>query len=232
MDKLLLFDIDGTLIFSGRTSIEAYIRSIESVFGEAVLLEYGDYAGLTDPQIFINGLKKANLNRSHFEANKNLLYRYYIQFLKRNYPGADDRFIYPGVREMLELLSQRADIVLGLLTGNIEEGAKIKLKPYSILKYFSLGAFGSDSMDRNQLPRIAIKKAEDRFKRSFKPSELVIFGDTVHDVRCAKTIGAKSVVVHPTAERIEEIKKAKPDHFLQSFIQLDILKQILGIEGG
>jgi phosphoglycolate phosphatase-like HAD superfamily hydrolase len=107
------------------------------------------------------------------------------------------------------------NITLGLLTGNIEEGARIKLAPHDLNKYFSFGAFGSDAIERSELPAIAMQRANEPTGKIFCGCDVVIIGDSVHDVECGKGIGAKSIAVATGGTSPEELLLRKPNYFFE-----------------
>ncbi len=219
---LLLFDIDGTLIDSG----EAGTRSLNLAFWELFSIRDAfrdiQMAGKTDIQIMKEGLLRYGIS---VDGNLTHIVESYLRNLKReiNNPW---RHLKPGIKELLEDLSARKDIHLGLLTGNLEEGARIKLEPFGLNKYFPSGAFGSDHEDRNSLLPIAIERFKVLTGKRFRPEDCIVIGDTPRDVYCSKPYGAKSIGVATGPYKAEALKKAGADVV---FEDLGNLKEVLDI---
>lgn len=205
---LLLFDIDGTLIDSG----EAGTRSLNIAFKELFSIENAfhniNMAGKTDTQIIKEGLMKYGIQISiHIKA----VIETYLRHLRREINN-QRRHIKPGIYELLETLSVFKDIKLGLLTGNLEPGARIKLNPFKLNRYFPTGAFGSDDEDRDKLLPIAIKRFEEICKKKISFSECIVIGDTPRDVSCAKVNGALCIGVATGPYSTSDLIKAGADY--------------------
>ncbi len=204
---LILFDIDGTLIDSGG----AGTRSLNLAFRELFSIEDAfrdiQMAGKTDIQIMKEGLLAHGIS---VDGNLPLIIEAYLKNLKReiNNPW---RHIKPGVKEFLERLSEMENIHLGLLTGNLEEGARIKLEPFDLNRYFPTGAFGSDDEDRNKLLPIAIERFRNLTGIEFTPEQCIVIGDTPRDVFCAKPYGARCIGVATGPYSIESLRSAGAD---------------------
>lgn len=190
--KLLLFDIDGTLIGSGG----AGTRSLNLAFEELFAIPDGfagiSMAGKTDIQILREGCALHGIRTDNGVLPSIL--SSYVRHLRREILRGG-LHAKPGVANILEALSDRADCHVGLLTGNIEEGAMIKLDAAGLLRYFRGGAFGSDHEDRNFLLPIAVRKFEALLGERLPYGRCVVIGDTPRDVACAKPYGALSVAV-------------------------------------
>src|SRR5690348_2443911 len=159
MPKLLLFDIDGTLVLTGGAGIRAMNRAGEDVLGVADLLNGTEVAGRTDWIIMHDALKKAghDLDEDLFERMRAAHHRYLREEIEQRGEGVKD--VMPGIRELLPMLQARADVSLGLLTGNFEEAARIKLGHFDLWEFFPCGAFGDDAADRNALVPFAVERA-------------------------------------------------------------------------
>jgi phosphoglycolate phosphatase-like HAD superfamily hydrolase len=190
MKKLILFDIDGTLIHTGGAGVRALDRSFRDLFGREKAFEGIVMAGKTDMQIMKEGLERNGF--PPLKENIDKMISGYLGFLKEEIDNPQ-REIKPGIKEMLDLLG-REGAVTGLLTGNLQEGAKIKLEPFGLLEYFIEGAYGSDHEDRDRLLPIAIEKVAKK-GYEFSPEDCVVVGDTPRDVRCAKVHGANCIAV-------------------------------------
>ena len=222
---LILFDIDGTLIDSGEAGSRSLNLSFNKLFS-IVNAFYGiSMAGKTDTEIIKEGMLKHGIT---VDGNLNLVIRTYLKYLQKEINN-ERRHIKPGIYELLEKLSLIKDIHLGLLTGNIEPGARIKLDPFGLNKYFPTGAFGSDDEDRNELLPIALRRFEDQCRRNIGIDECIIIGDTPRDVFCAKIYGAKCLGVATGPYSIDELKDAGADHAVKDLSSYEILFKLLNM---
>ena len=207
--KLVLFDIDKTLIDRKHGDTGKFHYTTEKVFG--VHCRRIVTHGMTDQQIIIEMLKKEKIPESvimpKLEECKNVLADYYRNNMK-NYSYT----VFSGVTELLALLNKNK-IPLGLVTGNIEEVAHLKLKKVRLDKFFKIGGFGSDAIKRPELVRIAIKRAEKRFSRDFGGNTFVI-GDSPNDIQAGKEAGAKTIGAATGAYSQNTLKKFKPNYVL------------------
>jgi phosphoglycolate phosphatase-like HAD superfamily hydrolase len=117
----------------------------------------------------------------------------------------------PGIRPLLDALRARHDVALGLLTGNFAEGARIKLEYFDLWRYFPCGAFGEDSQDRNDLVPVAIERARAWGIADAAPGDVLVIGDTPHDIACARAVGARSVGVATGSYSVEQLQTAGAD---------------------
>jgi phosphoglycolate phosphatase-like HAD superfamily hydrolase len=209
--RLLLFDIDGTLIDSGGAGSRALEHAFESVLGirGAVMGVDGvSLAGKTDPQI-IREVLTIN-ERPYTERLREALTEAYLERLDSEIANNQKRMM-PGVHELLETLAGMGAGPMGLLTGNVEAGARKKLAPFGLNQYFAVGAYGSDHEDRNQLLPAAIARYEAAFGRAVAPAECVVIGDTPRDVECAHAHGARALGVATGPYSVQELKDAGAD---------------------
>lgn len=190
MKKLILFDIDGTLIHTGGAGTRSMNLAFNSLLGIRDAFKGISMAGKTDPQIMNEGLRVYNIKNENGILEK--LIDKYIKFLKVEIENPF-RQIKPGIMEILDML-KRNNMSIGLLTGNLERGARIKLGSFGISGYFLDGAFGSDHVDRDKLLPIAVEKFSKRGFH-FSYADCVVIGDTPRDVRCAKIHGARCIAV-------------------------------------
>lgn len=208
---LLLFDIDGTLIDSG----EAGTRSLNLVFDELFSVRNAFHgirmAGKTDTQIIKEGLIMHGISVNN---NLDAVINTYLMHLQKEINN-NRRHLKPGIYELLERLSLIRNVRLGLLTGNLESGARIKLQPFKLNRYFQTGAFGSDDEDRDRLLPIAIKRFEEICLRKIDITECIVIGDTPRDVNCAKINGAKCIGVATGPYSINELVSAGADCVFQ-----------------
>lgn len=191
--KLVLFDIDGTLIRANGVGKDALSRAVSSLTNRPISTDPVSFSGRTDPDIFQAVLAHNDLPTSD-EAVTEAIDAYVETVMGTLSP--DNIELLPGVRTLLDTLHEQPAIHLGLLTGNVEPVALEKLSVHGLGEYFPVGAFGSDHADRNELPSIAIRRASDHTGDSFRSGDqIVIVGDTVHDIQCARAAGARAVAV-------------------------------------
>ena len=222
---LILFDIDGTLIDSGQAGSRSLNLSFSQLFSIVNAFHGIIMAGKTDTEIIKEGMLKHDIT---VDGNLNLIIHTYLKHLQMEINN-ERRHIKPGIYELLEKLSLMKDIYLGLLTGNIEPGARIKLDPFDLNRYFATGAFGSDNEDRNKLLPIALRRFEDRLERKIGIDECIIIGDTPRDVFCAKIYGAKCMGVATGAYSIEELKDAGADYAVKDLSNYKSLFRLLNV---
>jgi phosphoglycolate phosphatase len=206
MPKLVLFDIDGTLVLTGGAGIRAMNRAGEEVLGTSNLLDGIPVAGRTDWIILHDALKNAghDLDEDLFGRMRDAHIRYLREEILA--PGEGVKDVMPGIRELLELLQTR-DVFLGLLTGNFEEAARIKLGHFDLWDYFRCGAFGDDAADRNALVPFAVDRARQCGIGHFDYADVVVIGDTPHDVACADAVGALPVAVATGNYTLDDLRK-------------------------
>ncbi len=190
--RLLLFDIDGTLITSGGAGENALRLGIMDRFGIDDDLRGIEIAGRTDSGIARQFFAKHSLPDT--PGNTTSFFEGYLTHLPRMLSEKDGRLL-PGIVPLLDALTTRDDVILALLTGNLERGAKLKLTHYGVWDYFEFGAYADDHHDRNQLGHFARTRAKERHGVEFPPENIYILGDTPHDITCARAIGAKAVAI-------------------------------------
>jgi phosphoglycolate phosphatase len=192
--KLVLFDIDGTLLSCGPQVRPLFAAALVEVFGTAGAVDTYDFSGRTDPGIVLELLTGAGVPAAVVRAGLPRMRELYTGRLDRALDRGGMRLL-PGVVEILDRLAKREDVVLALLTGNWEPGAKAKLSRFDLNGYFSFGAFGCDGADRSELPPVALDRAERASGRRFRPEDVLIIGDSVHDVSCAHAHGIPCLAV-------------------------------------
>lgn len=213
MTKLILFDIDGTLISSGGAGTRALTKAFNDIFSISEGFEGIEMAGKTDIEIMREGMFKHNINQREELIKR--MEEGYIYYLKREIHN-NGRHLKPGIKEILDHLKGIKGVHLGLLTGNLEKGARIKLEPFGINPYFPFGAFGSDDEDRNRLLPVALKKFSDIFNMSLRPEDAIVIGDTTRDIACSKPFGAYSVVVATGSYSYRELINSGADLVLEN----------------
>jgi phosphoglycolate phosphatase-like HAD superfamily hydrolase len=195
MPKLLLFDIDGTLILTGGAGSRGMTRAFEAVFGIPDAFEGIAMPGRTDPQIMADALARAGIR-----TDDNGLTRFRAEYrrtladeLARS--SAHRALVMPGVRALLEVLMPRPDVFLALLTGNYSEAARIKLDYFGLWKYFRCGAFGEDAGKRSDLVAVAVTRAHAGGLLPSRRRNILVVGDTPLDVECALASGVRPIAV-------------------------------------
>lgn len=186
--RLLLFDVDGTLIRCGAQVRPILSGVLTEVFGTCGDMEGFEFSGKTDQQIVLELLGAAGLPPERVRPGIARVRELYLERLER---GLDRGLmqLLPGVGELLAELAARRDVALGLLTGNWEGGARIKLARFELDRYFAFGAFGEDGVERPELLPVALERAFRATGRRFAPEEALIVGDSVRDVDCARAHG-------------------------------------------
>lgn len=190
--KLILFDIDGTLIDSGGAGVKALNSAFEEIFSIGNAFRTISMAGKTDLQILTEGLKRHNIESSNGVVPE--FFESYISHLRKTI-DAKEGHVKAGIREALAELGKSEDFVLGLLTGNIEQGAMIKLEAFDLDRHFEIGAYGDDDADRNRLLPIAREKLRKSRALDIDYRDCIVIGDTPRDIECARPYGAYSIAV-------------------------------------
>jgi phosphoglycolate phosphatase-like HAD superfamily hydrolase len=194
--KVVLFDIDGTILRTDGAGRRAVHRALEDVFGHSVP-EGHEFDGKTDPQIVRELLELGGLPVHELAQRLPHALERYVELLRMEL-GADDHSdkVYPGIRPLLDALEARDDVLLGLLTGNVRDGAMAKLTAVGIVpERFKVGAFGSDHADRPELPAIARARAEQILGGPVSGQDVIVIGDTPADMGCGRGIGARAIGV-------------------------------------
>lgn len=216
--KLVLFDIDGTLIDSGGAGVRSLNVAFEEVFSIPNAFEGVSMAGKTDIQIMREGLERHGIDTDH--GNIGLLSEHYVRSLAREIDNPR-RHLKPGIRESLDRMTAMNHVYLGLLTGNIEAGARIKLGPFGLNRYFSLGAFGNDDEDRNKLLPVAVERFRSLYSRKVISADCIVIGDTPRDVECAKVHGAAAIAVATGPYSRAALAQSGADAVLDTIEDLD-----------
>lgn len=210
--KLVLFDIDGTLLLTSGAGRRAMIAAISEEVEPADGLSRIRFDGKTDPQIVIELLAAAGQPVPPTPARLDAICRRYVELLSEELgrPAAHTT-VMPGIRSLLDRLHVEEGVVLGLLTGNVAGGARLKLLSAGIDPVlFRVGAFGSDSAHRPDLPPVAVQRAARYFGRELSGSEVVIIGDTPADIACGECINARAVGVATGGYTVSELDACRP----------------------
>ena len=210
--RLLLFDIDGTLIRARGVGKRAYLRTCSQVCGLPEASFYHadlNLAGKTDPLIIEEMLAVAGVKATP-EIIEEIIACYPQALQKELSDNPDIVQALPGMRELLELLEGQA--TLGLVTGNVRAGAELKLEPVQMNSFFSVGAYGSDARDRNRLPAIAVSRSENP---KIKLKDVIIIGDTPRDIACARYFGARVMAVATGSYQASALSEYAPDWLVE-----------------
>jgi phosphoglycolate phosphatase-like HAD superfamily hydrolase len=204
--RLVLFDIDGTILLTAGAGRRAITAALAEYVGDPVPFEQIRFDGKTDPQIVGELLAAAGDPGPHDRAHVWALCERYVALLERELAATTGTRLMPGFPGILDRLEAEAGVVLGLLTGNLERGAALKLRAAGIDPgRFKVGAYGSDAAHRPELPPIAARRAEPFFGRTPVGGEVVIIGDTPADVACGAGIGARAVAVATGSYTVAEL---------------------------
>jgi phosphoglycolate phosphatase-like HAD superfamily hydrolase len=229
--KLILFDIDGTLVLTGGAGGRAMARAFEDVFG----LEHGmasiSMAGRTDAWIV------AQMAANHgLQCTPDVLERFHHAYVGHltaeiHKPGPQ-KGILPGVRHVLDALTAHNGAHLALLTGNFERGAQIKLEYFDLWRYFGAGAFGDRTHDRNSLLETALARVAAAGGPSITAAETVVVGDTPLDVAVAVAGGARSLAVATGSYDVEALRASGADVVVQDLMDVEAVLEGLGLASG
>jgi phosphoglycolate phosphatase-like HAD superfamily hydrolase len=217
--RLVLFDIDGTLITDDGAAREAFAEGLAEVYGFRGDVRRYDFSGRTDPQIAGMILRDAGWEDADIQSRLPSLWNHYLSGLGRNARGRVRALA--GVGALLDAIRADERLTLALLTGNIEPGARLKLGAIALNDYFPFGAFGSDSPRREELPPIAVKRAAAITGIDFRGSDVVIIGDSIYDVRCGVPHGATTIAIASGKTPAENLRAENPDHFFDSAEDLE-----------
>jgi phosphoglycolate phosphatase len=223
MVRLVLFDIDGTLIRSGGAGEKAFARVAEAEFGVPNGTARLHFAGRTDPSIVreffvLYGIDPSRENFQRFFDR----YVFQLDYLL----GQLDGQVLPGVHRMIgELKNLPEPPLMGLLTGNIRLGAQIKLSHYQLWHNFQTGGFGDDHEDRNQLAIIARDRGAELLGRKLLGGEeILVIGDTPRDIECGRTIGARTLAVATGSYSLEQLRKDSPHWLVENLAEISVKK--------
>lgn len=219
--RVLLFDIDGTLIRSGGAGKLAMETALQTAFGVPEVLDRVSYSGRTDPAIARDLLSLHGIEPT--AANVERLQTGYLSCLPQALAERHGE-VLPGVVEALR--RERREAAVGLLTGNVRAGAEVKLRHFGLWDFFPFGGFADGLSDRDDVARRALAEAVAHVGHAVHPSDVWIIGDTPLDVQCARAIGANAVIVATGWHSHAELLAAGPDHFLPDFTHAgDLLTQ-------
>ena len=220
--RIVLFDIDGTLLRSGGVGRIAMERALTTVFGSPGKPGY-HYDGKTDRQIVREVMRREGFSDEEIDAQMDVLLGEYVARLTEELAsGTRTVLLLDGVRELLDALEHEEKIVLGLLTGNILAGARAKLTAAGLdPSRFKVNAFGSDHELRPELPAVAQRRASELLNRDIEGNRLIVIGDTPADIKCGESIGARAIGVATGRYSVEELAEYEPYAVFENLADTD-----------
>lgn len=224
---LILFDIDGTLLLSGRAGMRAMTRAFQETFGISDAFKGESFGGRTDSYLVSKALRLAGLpdTPEHHHRFRDAYLPLLAEEIEQ--PGQGHKGLMPGARELLEALDAHHHLHLALLTGNYREAAAIKLQHFELWDFFEWGAFSDDHHDRNELVPIARSRAETYDIPAAAIERVIVIGDTPHDIECARVAGAKSIAVATGGYTLEQLRDAGADEVLPDLSDTRAVLQLL-----
>lgn len=230
MRKLVLFDIDGTLLSTQGAGSRAFRRAMLEVYSETGPIDGYEFHGRTDPQIARDLLRLVGFEDAFIDTRLPDLWDAYLRELhvELQRPDSGPR-VLAGVAPLLDALHETGDHLVALLTGNIEPGARMKLDSAGLWERFDFGAYGSDDERRDRLPAVAVRRARDRTGIDFRGRDVVIIGDTPFDVSCGRSLGVWAVAVATGKHTSRELADVGADVVLTDLA--DTARALAAIEG-
>jgi len=225
--RLFLFDVDGTLVFAHGVGRLALTKAMKEVYGVAPVYEDYDTRGTTDPRIVFGVMRGAGVPAELIATRLRSCFEVYARHLNALIDNGHPIRTMPGIPGLVRALSAQEDALVGLLTGNVEQGARAKLRPTGLVPYFRVGAYGSDDADRRRLPAIARERAHALTGHDIPFERIVIIGDTPLDVDCARACGARSVAVSTGQHSYDELATCSPDLLFPDFSNVESSLRIL-----
>ena len=230
MRRLILFDIDGTLLDAGGAGRRAIASAMIQVYGQTGPMDGYRMGGRTDPQIVRELLGAAGVDDGEIEAGFAALWPAYVSNLAREIERVEP---LPGVAALVERVHAHAGkTVLGLLTGNVREGARIKVQAAGLpFDRFRVGAYGSDHWQRPELPAVAIRRARELTGIGYAGKEVVIVGDTPFDISCGAHLGVRTLAVATGGHSADELAACGPDYLFADLSDTDAVWRAISADG-
>ncbi len=228
MKKLILWDIDGTIIVSHGAGVRAMEKALTKRFGLKVDLGAIKWAGRTDS--WITGEVFRHVGLPDTPQNSHDYLEAYLELLPQELANGPQGRVLPGVLKLLETLHHRKDVAQGLLTGNLRRGAQFKLTHYKVWHYFEFGAFADDSPRRNDLGPHALRRAKELHAVDFHPDRTFIIGDTPHDIECGKVIGAQTIGVATGSYSVADLAAHRPTAVFKDFADTAAFLRVIDAE--
>jgi phosphoglycolate phosphatase len=229
--RLLLFDIDGTLVVGGPPK-HTFGDALRRIYGATGPIDDWEFSGKTDPQIARELLREAGLADPDIDAGFADLWPDYLAGL-REALGTHPMERLPGIGALLDALSEpvaRGQVALGLVTGNLQAGAALKLASAGLAWDDTVGGYGSDHEERDRLPGFAVDRAWGHWGRRYAPEDVVIIGDTPRDVRCGRAHGARTVAVATGRYSAAQLQASGADWVLPDLSSTKAVVRLLTVE--
>ncbi len=224
--RVVAFDIDGTLLLSGGAGARALDRAFLELHGVPDAFRGIHPHGMTDGDI-IQEMGRRTLGRGMTDDEAALLRERYARLLQDELPRSEGFHLMPGVEALLRRLSREGDVLLGLVTGNYEETALMKLAHGGLDAYFRFGGYGSDSDERVELTRVGVERGRKMAGLAESDGAVFLVGDTVHDIRCGKEAGARVIAVATGSTSEEALRDHGPEWVLPDLTDIDGFLRIL-----
>ncbi len=233
MKKLVLFDLDGTLVNTGAAGCSALRKAVKEVYGKDPVFEHDLLSGRTDLDNFtlLYGLIKkgkkptaADIKKMKTKYLENLPVEVHASVRAKRYETT------PGVEKFLKLLAKTPEVIIGLGTGNLQEAAPIKLAPAKLNSFFTVGGFGADGHTREEMLKAAVKRAEKKYKTKFTPDQVFVIGDTHRDICAAKNCGFHNAVLTNGFGDAKKIQRAAAELEMPDFTDTAMWCVWLGIK--
>ena len=224
--KMILFDIDGTLLLTGGAGRIALESCFEELFG--IPNSWGDLIpdGKTDDMI-LRELAQNALSRDLTKHEYDTLRKRYLELFRIEIKKAPHFRLMPHIKEVLLRLSQKKNVLMGLATGNFEEASWLKVERGGLKSYFKFGGFGSDSSDRIELTRTAIERGQKLASKPISKNDIFVIGDSIHDIRAGKALGIHTLAVATGRTTHQELLDCKPDLLLKDLTEKEKLEGYL-----
>jgi phosphoglycolate phosphatase-like HAD superfamily hydrolase len=225
-NKLVLFDIDGTLLYTKDPKYRnRFTVAIKNVYGVEEDVDWDTIEGHTDTTVFLATVSKAGVPKKEILEKLPLALEETYAYFVNNIPSGYKDTILPGAREILKRLSSL--VHLGILTGNYEKTAWRKLELIKLRHFFEFGVFGHEGEDRLAIARLVQKKAAEHFGKNFRAHHIYIIGDTPKDIACAREIHAHAIAVASGRYSSDELAKHKPDLLVENLLDDRIVQYIV-----
>ena len=224
--RLILFDIDGTLLSAGRSGHFALEQATREILQRPLGLKGINLAGNTDRNVLHEICHRDSIPIPDEETISRFIDRY-AEILEASI--ADKGALMPGVTELLTDLKQRETVEIGLVTGNFEEGAWIKLRRFGLDQFFSFGGFGGEHPLRSELVRLARQRAEERRGHPYSPEEVIMIGDTVADVAACRPWNIRCLALETGGQDARMLSEAGAAWVMKDFADTaEVLERLLG----
>jgi phosphoglycolate phosphatase-like HAD superfamily hydrolase len=225
--KLVLFDIDGTILWSDGAGRRAMTAALTHVFGGAGPTDYR-YDGKTDKQIVRDLMRAAGYADALIDERMETLVERYLVNLEDGLAEGMHTHVFEGVPALLDAVEAHDDLVLGLLTGNLRAGAALKLRFAGVdFARFRVGAFGSDHHHRPELPAVAQRRAREELGLDVPGSGIILIGDTPADIECGRSIGARTIAVATGRYTVEELERYDPLAVFPTLADTNAVMQVI-----